>query len=51
MSNRRREVAANRCYANIDGLADRVVGWITSLTRAQVRRKGGLLSGRFWLSV
>lgn len=47
----KRDVAANRCYANIDELADRAVRWITSLTKGQVRRKAGLLSGRFWLSV
>ena len=45
----KRNVAANRQAASIDGLADRASQWVLDLTPAQARRKSGMASSKFWL--
>ena len=45
----KRLVAANRQYPSIDALAAAAALWLLVLSRAEARRKAGLLSPRFWL--
>jgi len=45
----KREIAANRQYPTIDPLAAAAALWVLMLTRTEARRKGGMLSGHFWL--
>jgi transposase len=43
-------VAANRCYASLDDLAERAVAWLDGMTAAERRRRCGLDSAKFhWL--
>ena len=43
-------VAANRCYAAVDELAERAVAWLDGMTDAERRRRCGLESSKFdWL--
>ena len=43
-------VAANRCYASRDDLAERAVAWLDGMTDAERRRRCGLESAKFhWL--
>ena len=43
-------VAANRCYASLDELAERAVAWIDGMSDAERRRRCGLESSKFaWL--
>jgi transposase len=44
-------VAANRCYASLEELADRAVDWLDAMSDEERRRRCGLLSSKFdWLS-
>lgn len=43
-------VAANRCYASLEELADRAVDWLETMSDEERRRRCGLLSSKFdWL--
>ena len=43
-------VAANRCYASLDELADRAVAWLDGMSDDDRRRRCGLASSKFdWL--
>lgn len=43
-------VAANRCYAQVDELAERATAWLDHLTTADVLRYAGLTTSKFsWL--
>ena len=43
-------VAANRCYASLDELAERAVAWLDGMSAAERRRRCGLESAKFqWL--
>lgn len=47
----KRTVAADRCYADINELAERALRWMLALTHRHALRKAGLLTGKFWLYV
>ena len=43
-------VAANRCYASLEELAERALAWLASMSDAERRRRCGLTSSKFaWL--
>ena len=43
-------VAANRCYASLDELAERALAWLDEMTTAERRHRCGLDSSKFqWL--
>ena len=43
-------VAANRCYASLEELVERALTWLTTMTNAERRRRGGLQWSKFeWL--
>jgi transposase len=43
-------VAANRCYASLDDLAERAVAWLDSMSEAERLRRCGLHSSKYhWL--
>lgn len=44
------EVAANRCYATMEELAERATAWLDGMTAAERRRRRGLEPSKFdWL--
>jgi transposase len=44
-------VAANRCYASLDELAERAVAWLDAMSDAERHRRCGLTSSKFdWLA-
>jgi transposase len=43
------KICANKQYLSIDYQADRFIEYLLSLSAQEALRKGGLLSGRFWL--
>lgn len=45
----KRQVAANRCYTDLEELASRAQRWLHSLTLRQALRTAGLMSNSFWL--
>ena len=43
-------VAANRCYASLEDLAERAMAWLDGMSDAERRRRCGLTSSKFaWL--
>ncbi len=43
-------VAANRCYASLDDLAERAVAWLDDMSAEDRRRRCGLHTSKFdWL--